>query len=284
MRSPVILLGTSAALAAIAAATPVAAHPHVWVQTRTQVVFEGGALTALRYSWIFDEMYTTNAIEGLDTNKNGVLEPAELEELTKVNIEGLKEFDYFTTATMAGEAVKFGDATNYSMELVETDDAPGPQLVGTPDASGSVGAAPPEEKKGLIARFTGWVAGLFGRKPAAIASAPDGKPAQAAPEKSKVLALHLTLPFKDALPAARLDSEAKGFQFNVGDAQMFIWFEPAAKDGLVMTGAPAGCRLALVEPEMDEQQKKLAEAFGRLGSGTVAMPGAKVNAVVCAKP
>lgn len=283
MRSPVATIGTSLLVAAIAAASPAGAHPHVWVQSKTKVIFENGALTGLRYSWVFDEMYTTNAIEGLDANKNGVLEPAELEELTKVNIEGLKEFDYFTTATMAGEAVKFGDAKDYLMELLETDEAPGPQLAAGPDAA-SPGAQPAEEKKGLISRFTGWVAGLFSRKPSNTASAPETKPAPAAPEKSKVLALHLTLPLKEALPAARLDSETKGFQFNVGDAQMYIWFEPAAKDGLTMAGAPAGCRLVQVEPEMDEQQKKLAEAFGRIGSGAVSMPGAKVTAVVCAKP
>lgn len=281
MRSPMSLLSVSAVLA-IAASAPLSAHPHVWVQSRTQFIFESGALSSLRYSWVFDEMYTTNAIEGLDTNKNGILEPSELEELTKVNIEGLKEFDYFTTATMAGEAVKFGDAKDYRMELVETDQAPGPQLAVGPEPAAPAGAAP--ENKGLISRFTSWVGGLFGRKPANTASAPETKATQQATEKSKVLALHLTLPFKEPLPANRLYSETKGFQFNVGDAQMFIWFEPAAKDGLVMVGAPAGCRLAEVEPEMDEQQKKLAEAFGRIGSGTISMPGAKVTAVVCAKP
>ena len=81
------LARTLAATAALALAVPPAlAHPHVWVATRSQALFENGQLTGLRFTWMFDEMYTQSAVEGLDTNKDGILSPDELAELTKINI------------------------------------------------------------------------------------------------------------------------------------------------------------------------------------------------------
>lgn len=278
--------GAAAALTALlVAGSGASAHPHVWVATRSQVVFENGALSGLRLTWLFDEMYTMAALEGLDTNKDGKVEGAELDELTKVNVEGLKEFEYFTSVTMAGQPVPLADPKDYSMEVVEVADAPGPQMV----AGAGLPVEPPApETRGLWSRFTGWLAGLLGRSPA-----PAQTPAQVAeakpPERSKVLALHMTLPLKTPLPAAQLDSETSGFQFLTSDTQMYIWFEPRPRDGVGLApGAPEGCRTTFVEPEMSEEQKRLAEAFGRIGGGgggaSIFGAGGKAVAVVCAKP
>lgn len=83
--------------------TPAAAHPHVWVTVETTVVYDGGSITGLQHRWTFDDMYTAMAIQGLDANGDGQYSREELAELTKVNIDGLKEFGYFTVA-------KLGDA------------------------------------------------------------------------------------------------------------------------------------------------------------------------------
>ena len=57
---------------------------------------------------------------------------------------------------------------------------------------------------------------------------------------------------------------------------------PLAKDGVALApGAPAGCRLASIEPEPTEEQKKLQEAFGRVGGGAPISGQGKVAAVVC---
>jgi ABC-type uncharacterized transport system substrate-binding protein len=79
-------------------ATPVAAHPHVWVTSKAEVVFEGGKLIGIDHHWTFDEFYTAMAIQGLDANNDGVYSREELAELAKVNMEGLSEFEFFTFA------------------------------------------------------------------------------------------------------------------------------------------------------------------------------------------
>ena len=266
------------AAAGLCASRSASAHPHVWVATQSVAVFENGALTGLRYTWLFDEMYTQSAIEGLDTNKDGKVVGPELDELTKVNIEGLKEFDYFSSIKMAGKPVPLGDPKDYSMEVMAVDTAPGPQMAAGPSDTAASPSAPAAQQ-GTWARITGWVSGLVGGKPSNPADATASGPA-VMPDKTTVLALRMTLPLKEPIPAADL-KDPKGFQFTVNDGQMFIWFEPMPKDGIaVSAGAPAGCRVMLVDQEMDEQQKKLQEAFGQAGAQALGTQ-AKAVAVVC---
>ena len=292
IRSHAFLLAAGAAAAGLwAGSAPVFAHPHVWVATKSEVIFQDGALYGLRFTWTFDEMYTASAVDGLDVNKDGKFDASELEELTKVNIEGLKEFDYFTTVTLAGQPVPLGDARDYGMEVLEVDEPPGPQMVAGPSTGPSAGSAngpsdatgaPVTERRGLWSRFTGWLGGMFGRSRTADAAGTAQPAAAPAPEKTKVLSLYMTLPLKSPIPAAQLGSADKGFQFVTGDGQMYIWFEPLAKDGVALApGAPAGCRLASIEPEPTEEQKKLQEAFGRVGGGAPISGQGKVAAVVC---
>jgi ABC-type uncharacterized transport system substrate-binding protein len=107
-----------AALGAVvlAGASPAAAHPHVWVTVETTVLYQGGAITGLQHKWTFDDMYTAMAIQGLDTNGDGTYSREELTELAQVNIDGLKEFGYFTIAKLGKSAIKLKPPVDYYLE------------------------------------------------------------------------------------------------------------------------------------------------------------------------
>jgi len=100
----------------VAWATGAAAHPHLWVTAESTVVYDRGAFTGLHHKWTFDELYAAVAIEGLDKNKDGKYDREELAELAKVNVEGLKDFAYFTFPKLAGQDLKFGEVTDYWLE------------------------------------------------------------------------------------------------------------------------------------------------------------------------
>jgi ABC-type uncharacterized transport system substrate-binding protein len=89
------------------------AHPHMWIKAEATVLHDNGAFIGLGYRWIFDEDYTATAIEGLDKNKDGIYDREELAELAKVNMEGLKEYAYFTHAFVAGQKLAMGEARDY---------------------------------------------------------------------------------------------------------------------------------------------------------------------------
>jgi ABC-type nickel/cobalt efflux system permease component RcnA/ABC-type uncharacterized transport system substrate-binding protein len=103
-------------MALVALCLPARAHPHVWVTVETTLLYENGAFVGLAHKWTFDEVYTTMAVEGLDANKDGKYDRAELAELAKVNMEGLKDFDYFTHPALAGQPLKLGQARDYWQE------------------------------------------------------------------------------------------------------------------------------------------------------------------------
>lgn len=109
------LLAAAAALLA-AAAAPASAHPHIFVTHKASIAFDKGAIVGIDHVWFFDEFYSAMAVEGLDTNKDGKLSREELHELAKTNIEGLKDFDYFTKATLAGKELKVADPSDYWLE------------------------------------------------------------------------------------------------------------------------------------------------------------------------
>ena len=68
------------------------AHPHVWVSMRSDIVFtDDGLIKGVNIEWVFDDNYTQMAIDGLDTDGDGVYSQTELDPLTKENINSLKD-------------------------------------------------------------------------------------------------------------------------------------------------------------------------------------------------
>lgn len=109
----------SLALIALFWAAPAVAHPHVWVTYQTTVLYDKGAISGFEHVWTFDDMYTAMAVQGLDTNNDGIYDKAELAELAQVNMDGLKDFDYFTfpklgtaALTLAGPQEAWLEHTN----------------------------------------------------------------------------------------------------------------------------------------------------------------------------
>ena len=104
------------ALAALAAATPAKAHPHVFVVVKSEMVFDkDGKIGAIRHAWQFDEFYSAFAVQGL--GKDG--KPPTREDwapLAKVNVESLAEFGYFTMGKVAGKPVEFGEPRDYWLD------------------------------------------------------------------------------------------------------------------------------------------------------------------------
>lgn len=107
------------ALFAGAAASPAVAHPHVWVNVTTTVLYEANKIAGFQHRWTFDDMYTAMAIQGLDKDQDGVYSKEELAELAQVNIDGLKEFDFFTYARLQEKPVPLAPPKDYYLEHKE---------------------------------------------------------------------------------------------------------------------------------------------------------------------
>ena len=86
------------------------AHPHVWVTVKSDLVYgQDGSVTAVRHAWTFDDMFSTFATQGIEGKKKGEFTRQELAPLAAVNVDSLKEYDFFTYATANGKAVEFNE-------------------------------------------------------------------------------------------------------------------------------------------------------------------------------
>lgn len=94
-----------------------AAHPHVWVSIKSQLLYDdGGAVVGVRHAWTFDDMFSTFAVQGLKSAKPGVFTRDDLQPLAEVNVTSLKEYAYFSYAKANGKDVNFTDPVDYYLE------------------------------------------------------------------------------------------------------------------------------------------------------------------------
>jgi ABC-type uncharacterized transport system substrate-binding protein len=110
--------GPIATLAVALSTVPVSAHPHVLVDAKSEIVFnEKGLIASVRQIWRFDPAFSAYAIQGLDTDGNGELSDAELQPLAKINVESLKEFDFFTYLTVGDDELDFVEPKEYWLQF-----------------------------------------------------------------------------------------------------------------------------------------------------------------------
>lgn len=57
-----VVLGTAAA----------EAHPHVWIVAKSELIYApDGTITGVRHAWTFDDMFSTYALQGIETKVKG---------------------------------------------------------------------------------------------------------------------------------------------------------------------------------------------------------------------
>jgi ABC-type uncharacterized transport system substrate-binding protein len=105
----------------VVSAASAAAHPHVWVTMRSQVMYApDGTVTGIRHAWTFDDMFSTFATQGLESKQKGVFTREELQPLAEVNVTSLKEYDFFTHARANGRKTEFVEPKDYHLEFTNS--------------------------------------------------------------------------------------------------------------------------------------------------------------------
>ena len=97
------------------------AHPHVWIVAKSELIYApDGTITGIRHAWTFDDMFSTYALQGIESKTKGVYTRDELKLLAQTNVESLKEYAFFTFAkagsTGSQKKEKFNDPIDYYLE------------------------------------------------------------------------------------------------------------------------------------------------------------------------
>ncbi|MCF8051269.1 MAG: DUF1007 family protein [Desulfobacterales bacterium] len=93
------------------------AHPHVFIYTAADIVFDEKGLAGFRIRWLFDEMFSSMIVLDFDENGNGRFEPAEVERLKKGAFANLREFGYFTHVKIDGKPFTVEFVTDFSARM-----------------------------------------------------------------------------------------------------------------------------------------------------------------------
>src|SRR4029077_1169364 len=95
---------------------PASAHPHVWITVKSQIEFTpDGKVSAVIHDWVFDEMYSSFATQGL-APAGELVKKEQFAPLAKENAGSLAEIGYFTTLKNGGASMDFGTVSDYWMQ------------------------------------------------------------------------------------------------------------------------------------------------------------------------
>jgi ABC-type uncharacterized transport system substrate-binding protein len=106
MRRGVSLLIVIAVMTAILSRGPAEAHPHAWIDLRSEIIFASdGRIVSLYFDWLFDDFYTEFILE--DIKRVGEATDVALRDLARENLKNLSAFDYFTVVRADGVRQEF---------------------------------------------------------------------------------------------------------------------------------------------------------------------------------
>jgi ABC-type uncharacterized transport system substrate-binding protein len=79
----------------LAAALPAFAHPHVFVNNKMTVVFDGGMLQGISFTWTFDEMFSNMILADYDPKHTGQFNAAQVKAVKAGAFDNLENYHYF---------------------------------------------------------------------------------------------------------------------------------------------------------------------------------------------
>jgi ABC-type uncharacterized transport system substrate-binding protein len=93
----------ASALLSIFAVAPAAAHPHVFIENKVAFVFDAGKVTALRLTWVFDDVFSDSLLMQFDADGDGTFDDLESKAVGEGVLPNLKMFHYFTYVFVDGK-------------------------------------------------------------------------------------------------------------------------------------------------------------------------------------
>lgn len=106
--------------AAVMLASPALAHPHLFIDTGVEVLFDAdGSAGGVRISWTYDEMYSLLILQdrGLDKDYDGILTDAELAVLNGFDMDWDPGYEGDTYALLGEAPIDLGRPQDWTVAL-----------------------------------------------------------------------------------------------------------------------------------------------------------------------
>lgn len=116
-RAAAVVLATASL---VAASPPAAAHPHVFIEHTVTLVMKDERLQALRFSWVFDEMFSATLRSNFVKGKPDKLSKETVAEIEKRAFANLASFNYFIDLKVNNESFKITRVTDFDVMFAGT--------------------------------------------------------------------------------------------------------------------------------------------------------------------
>jgi ABC-type uncharacterized transport system substrate-binding protein len=81
------------------------AHPHVFIANKMEVVFDGGTLKGITFTWNFDKMFSSMMLTDLPAQADGSFTPKTAAALKAGGFDNLKNYHYFLAFQVGSRAL-----------------------------------------------------------------------------------------------------------------------------------------------------------------------------------
>lgn len=101
-------------------AGPAAAHPHVFIEHTVTLVMKDKGLEALRFSWVFDEMFSATLRSNFVKGKPEKLSKETIAQIEQRAFANLAQYGYFIDLKINDEPVKVTAITGFDVMFAGT--------------------------------------------------------------------------------------------------------------------------------------------------------------------
>lgn len=116
------LNGIAAAACLMLAPAPIAAHPHVFIDTGLEIIFDaGGRLTHVKVTWKYDDLYSLLLAEDyrVDSDGDGALTDAERKELTGFDADWVQGYAGDLEVVLDGQVLALSRPLDPTADMID---------------------------------------------------------------------------------------------------------------------------------------------------------------------
>ncbi len=95
-----------------------AAHPHIFVEHKMEMLFDKSGLTGVRMTWAFDELYSTTLRTDYTSSKKGPITPKDIQNLRDQHFAPVAGKRFFTGAKINDERIKLTEFKDFTASFV----------------------------------------------------------------------------------------------------------------------------------------------------------------------
>jgi ABC-type uncharacterized transport system substrate-binding protein len=100
-------------LLAVAIVGRVAAHPHIWIDSRVEILVSDDRVDAVRAHWTFDPFFTEMILLDFGRARDGRFSDAQISAIRDGAFQNLRHFGYFTTVRVDGNEIPIERVENF---------------------------------------------------------------------------------------------------------------------------------------------------------------------------